>query len=181
MTAEIFGLLRDPRTVPALIDATRDTLAKLRAQSAWALGRQKDSRALEPLLALFIDSDPRVRLAAIKAVMMLENPDAIPILREQWELLVEQVGKIDALCASIRGIMGMIGSEIILKQIILWRETAIAVQEALRKLNVDVPLLTERESLHRIGLATSPQELATSPIKPWNWLNPNEDSITENE
>lgn len=181
VAAEIFGLLRDPRTVPALIDATRETLAKLRAQSAWALGRLQDPRALEPLLAIFVDPEPKVRLAAIRALGALENPDAIPALREQWELLAEQVGKIDTLCASIRGIMGSLGASPILMQIILWRETAIAVREALQKLNVDLPPLTERESLHRIGLATSPQEQATSPIKPWNWPNPKEDSITGNE
>ena len=63
----------------------------------------------------------------------------------------------------------MIASSVILEQIILWRQTAITVREALQKLHVDVPSLTDRESLHQIGLATGPKDQPTASIKPWNW------------
>ena len=52
----------------------------MRRAAVEALGRLGDARALEPLIALFKDKDPDVRMATVRALSTLKDPRAIPAL-----------------------------------------------------------------------------------------------------
>jgi HEAT repeat protein/beta-lactamase regulating signal transducer with metallopeptidase domain len=70
----------DPKTVDALIAATKDGDPGVRTAAAESLGRIGDPRAVEPLGALLSDQNVEVRRAAVEALGELEDPKAIPAL-----------------------------------------------------------------------------------------------------
>ncbi|MFQ5822284.1 MAG: HEAT repeat domain-containing protein [Candidatus Heimdallarchaeota archaeon] len=75
-------MLRNLRALSLLLDAIHDNLPELRARCAWALGELKDPQALDPLLALFKDPEPWVRITSIRATGSLGDTRATPILLE---------------------------------------------------------------------------------------------------
>jgi HEAT repeat protein len=67
------GLLRDPKTLDALVPYTSHRAAKVRAAAAVALGRTNDRQAAPALIALLgpAEANPTVRLCARKALQAL--------------------------------------------------------------------------------------------------------------
>jgi HEAT repeat protein len=75
-TAYVLGMTRDPKAVPALLDALRDSDAALRMVAAEALGKVGDPRAAEALrLTALNDPNGQVRKAASKAYNALSEAD----------------------------------------------------------------------------------------------------------
>jgi HEAT repeat protein len=65
------GEIRDPRAIPALLEALKDENSNARQWSAAVLGEIKDLRAVEPLRQRLDDLNPRVREAAALALKEL--------------------------------------------------------------------------------------------------------------
>lgn len=73
---EVFGLIRDPSTVDALIDALKDGNADVVSMACWALSRIGDAKAVEPVVKLWDKKDWRVRCAALEALRELSIAEA---------------------------------------------------------------------------------------------------------
>jgi HEAT repeat protein len=74
------GLAGVESGVDALIRTLRDPSIDVRANSAWALGRIANGRALRPLTGLFGDDAEKVRLAAVAAVGQMDSTSSVPLL-----------------------------------------------------------------------------------------------------
>jgi HEAT repeat protein len=74
------AVLRDPRTVPPLLEALKDPDPAVRACAAEALGPFKAREAFEPLLSLLDDPFPGVRAGAAQSLGALGDRRAIPSL-----------------------------------------------------------------------------------------------------
>jgi HEAT repeat protein len=61
-----------------LINALRDAAASVRANSAWALGRIENGRALKSLQEKFSDEDALVRQASVAAVGQIDSTSSVP-------------------------------------------------------------------------------------------------------
>ena len=81
-----FAQPRYSNLVPMFIRDLESESSELRRNAAQALGRIRDSRAVEPLLALLEKDDvpaaPAVQKAAVKALGRLGNPQALPKLTQ---------------------------------------------------------------------------------------------------
>lgn len=75
------GIKQEPKAVPLLLSALQSEEARLRALSASALGRIRDSRALKPLLSALNDPMPEVRQYSAKALGSLGDSSALLALR----------------------------------------------------------------------------------------------------
>lgn len=77
------GEAGSPSGVPELIAALEDTDGNVRRLAASALGKIRDGRAVEPLLALLgYESKPQVRQYAVKALGQIGDPRAQPLLEK---------------------------------------------------------------------------------------------------
>jgi len=148
VAARILGILHSSQSVPSLIETMRDEDPKLRAQCVWALGEIKDPRALDPLLRLLNNPDLDVQLKVIEALGKLGDSRAIPPLLEKWENLKAQLTEIGAHYL-------LMMSEWQVKRVTNWRQTTDTVQEALQKLGVDIPPLTEKDAVKKHGFTIS--------------------------
>jgi twitching motility protein PilT len=74
----VASVFDDVRIVPATIQLLRDDDWWIRISAADTLGRLKDPRAVEPLVAVLGDAD--VKLAAIEALGRIADPRALPAL-----------------------------------------------------------------------------------------------------
>jgi HEAT repeat protein len=80
--AAFLGAQRDQNAVGALIAVLGDSSVSVRTKAAWALGMIRAREAVTPLLVLLKDPDRGVKQAAIGALMNIEEPGALPSLRE---------------------------------------------------------------------------------------------------
>jgi len=93
------GAMKDSESVPALIDALKDTDAGVREQVAWALGAIGDRRAVDGLVAALSDTVAGVRKQAAWALgaigdrravaglmRVLKDPDAGVRKQAAWAL-----------------------------------------------------------------------------------------------
>ncbi len=81
LAAEILGCLEDKSAVMTLIDALSDISPEVRAKSATALGKLKDSGAVNVLLELLIsDPIPFVRVRVAQALGSIGHPAVIDYL-----------------------------------------------------------------------------------------------------
>ncbi len=77
------GETQDPAHTPELIAALKDNNGNVRRLAASALGKIKDQRAVEPLIALLkAEAKPQVRQYAIKALGAIGDSRAQPILEQ---------------------------------------------------------------------------------------------------
>jgi hypothetical protein len=79
---KVFGATRDPRAVPALVGALRDSDKNVRFYAAYALGEIKDARAADALLAALRDPEWCVRDQAAWALRELHDPKLVAPLAE---------------------------------------------------------------------------------------------------
>jgi HEAT repeat protein len=63
----------DPKTVPPLIDALKDSYWFARSEAANALGLKQDARAVKPLLDTVSDKDDTVKTSAENALILLSK------------------------------------------------------------------------------------------------------------
>jgi HEAT repeat protein len=97
------GRLRDPETVPPLIDMLEDNRPPVRAGAARALGMIRDQRAVAPLTALLTDGAPEVRAEAIAALGHLKADAAVDAL---VALLGDDAAELRAAAAESLGRIG---------------------------------------------------------------------------
>ncbi len=97
---EALGEIRDPRSVPALIDLLRDPSVEVRWATAIALGEIGDKRAVEALIPILGDTEKYVRYGAAIALEKLEwqpgsDLDRAYLLlgKQDWEEL-SKVGEV---------------------------------------------------------------------------------------
>ncbi|MGD0293126.1 MAG: HEAT repeat domain-containing protein [Terracidiphilus sp.] len=72
--ANALGEIKDPRAVPALIEALQ--VKGLQWHAAFALGEIKDARAVEPLIAALQDKDAEFREEVARALGEIKDPRA---------------------------------------------------------------------------------------------------------
>ena len=77
--ADLLGRLKDPRTVPALIQATQRE--EVRWSAVEALGRIGGPEALQALAKLTKDERPEIRIEALAALAVSEDERVLPILK----------------------------------------------------------------------------------------------------
>lgn len=82
--AERLGQLRDPRAVPALVQALRDSEDEVVEKAAESLGQIGHPSALEPLLEVFRihSANWGIRVKTARALELLGDPRALPALHE---------------------------------------------------------------------------------------------------
>ena len=110
---DILGDIRDPRSVPALINKLTDPDENIRVASAEALGKIRDRRAVEPLLACLAHYDQSwLDYAAAEALGEIGDERALgPLiaalgrssLREPVLESLGKIGNIEYPCSSDRG------------------------------------------------------------------------------
>jgi HEAT repeat protein len=71
--AALGSIKDDPKTVPPLIDALKDSYWFARSEAAGALAQKHDPNAVKPLLAAVSDTDDTVRTSAENALVMLSK------------------------------------------------------------------------------------------------------------
>ena len=79
---EFLGSQRDRSVIPKLIDAVQDTVVEVRAKAVWALGMVQSKEAVELVCTLLFDPTVRVRQSASNALLQIEEPGALPFLKE---------------------------------------------------------------------------------------------------
>jgi hypothetical protein len=78
----IFGRLKDPKTVPLLTDQLNNMNYALRTQALDALGKIKDPTTVEKILPLLYDKDPKIRGKAVHTLGEIGDSQAtVPISR----------------------------------------------------------------------------------------------------
>ena len=82
---EFLGSQRDRSAIPGLIEALSDSEIEVRAKAAWALGMMQVKEAVDPIAALLNEPAARSRQSAANALMQIEEPDALPHLRDALE------------------------------------------------------------------------------------------------
>jgi len=96
---EALTRIKDPRTVPALIDTLSDPSTEVRWEAAIALGETGDGQAVGPLINALKDHDKYVRYGAASALMKIgwkpENDEqkAFCFVGVQDWKAVQQIGK----------------------------------------------------------------------------------------
>lgn len=83
---EFLGSQRDRSAIPALIEATSDTAEVVKAKAAWALGMLQAKEAVGPVSEMLRHPSTRVRQSASGALLQIEEPEALPALREALEV-----------------------------------------------------------------------------------------------
>jgi HEAT repeat protein len=82
--AESLARLKDPRSVDALIHATRDPIVGPSQKAIAALGEIGDARAIAPLIAVIQNADgyflPEARIVAIAAATKFATPEIASVL-----------------------------------------------------------------------------------------------------
>ena len=73
--AEVLEQIRDPQSIPALLQALRGEFYTVRARAALALGTIKDQKAVQPLLETLKDQEIEVRIAAVTALGQFIQPE----------------------------------------------------------------------------------------------------------
>jgi HEAT repeat protein len=73
------GLIGDPKAIPYLEKLTGDSEVKWAIPSA--LGKMGTKAALKPLSALMRDSQRQIRLAALEAVVSIEEPESLGLIK----------------------------------------------------------------------------------------------------
>ena len=74
--------IKDKSTVPALIEALKDTDYKVRMRAAEALGNIGDSSAIHPLVALLGDSNSSVWVTSAKAIVKIDYENKVDLVIE---------------------------------------------------------------------------------------------------
>ena len=72
----IFGKLKDPKTVPLLTEQLQNMHYSLRTQALDALGKIKDPATVEKIIPLLFDKDPKVRGKAVHTLGEIGDPRA---------------------------------------------------------------------------------------------------------
>jgi HEAT repeat protein len=72
----IFGNLKDPKTVPLLTEQLQNMDYVLRTQALDALGKIKDPATVEKIIPLLFDKDPKVRGKAVHTLGEIGDPSA---------------------------------------------------------------------------------------------------------
>ena len=72
----IFGKLKDKKTVPLLIDQLEKMDYALRTQALDALGKIKDPATVEKIIPLLYDKDPKIRGKAVYTLGEIGDPKA---------------------------------------------------------------------------------------------------------
>jgi HEAT repeat protein len=69
-----------------LISALKDRDSPARGDAAWALGKIRDPRAVEPLIAALKDENPSIQEDAEKALMQITGKDfgPDPVKWQNW-------------------------------------------------------------------------------------------------
>lgn len=80
--AAFLGAQRDQDAVGGLIGVLDDSEAGVRAKSAWALGMIRSRGAVGPLVSMLADPNRAVKQAVVGALMNIEEPEALPALRQ---------------------------------------------------------------------------------------------------
>lgn len=80
--ASFLGAQRIAEANPHLQEALQDENAKVRAKVIWALGMLRSKAALKNLLPFMQDADRHIRQATARALMQIEEPDAIETLEQ---------------------------------------------------------------------------------------------------
>lgn len=92
---EFLGSQGDRTAIPELIIAVSDSVIEVKAKAAWALGMLQAKEAVEPVSSLLKDPEGRVRQSASRALLQIEEPDALPALREALAVEVDKWVKRD--------------------------------------------------------------------------------------
>jgi HEAT repeat protein len=79
--AAYLGARRIAGAVPYLRKALRDTVPEVRAKAIWGLGMLGAGEALPDLVPFLTDRSRRLRQQAAVAIMHIEQPEAIPVLK----------------------------------------------------------------------------------------------------
>ena len=78
--AHLLGDLKDPRAIPILVPLLTD--ADVNYIVPWSLGQIGNRSAIPPLIGSLSDSNPNIRVLAIKALVELKATDALPRLHQ---------------------------------------------------------------------------------------------------
>lgn len=84
--AAFLGAQRVPEAIPALRDALHDENIDVKTKAIWALGMLRSKDALPDLLFLMKNSDRNIRQVTVRAVMQIEEPEAIPVLEKALKI-----------------------------------------------------------------------------------------------
>jgi HEAT repeat protein len=79
-TAGVVAAIRDERALDVLLDAAKAGDAETRVEALDALGNLGDARVLDVARAAASDTDPRVRLAAARSLVMMAAPGAAQVV-----------------------------------------------------------------------------------------------------
>ncbi len=80
----VLGEFPDPRAIPILIEAIRDSDREVRYQTAWALGRYyrfNDQRVTSALVTVAQDNDENLRLSAFRSLTLFSCPEAVQTIQ----------------------------------------------------------------------------------------------------
>jgi hypothetical protein len=80
--AELLGVIKDKRAVPALIEALKDAQWYVRCRAAKALRRISDASAVPALIGASKDKHSRVREDAVEALVKIRDLSVVPALVE---------------------------------------------------------------------------------------------------
>ena len=80
MAAYALECCRNPAVIDPLLEATKDSVASVRAQAAVSLGRIGDAKSYSRLLTMLTDEAAEVRESAINGLRWLGNAEAIPAI-----------------------------------------------------------------------------------------------------
>jgi len=80
--AEVLAKTKDPKAVPALLQAIRGEFYTVRSRAAMALGEIGDPQAVEPLLEALDDKELDVRIAAVKALGKFKLPETFDAMAD---------------------------------------------------------------------------------------------------
>jgi HEAT repeat protein len=94
LAARGLRILKDPRSIPAMINALRSPTVEVRKEACLGLGRFKAPESLEPLIeAMSNDADSTIRYLAAETVGEMRSPRAKAALAERVKVERDAVVK----------------------------------------------------------------------------------------